>query len=69
MREDNPYKRENAGVVPPEIFVTHAEIVTRLQEVERSNLRVGGLLSFCGLVLISAGMAGRRWNQRRFPAE
>ena len=66
IREHNPYKQQHPGITPPEILVSHAEIVSRLQEVEQSMLRVGMIFSLCGVLLFLVGVVGRRWNQRRF---
>ena len=63
IREHNPYKKEHQRILGAETFVSHAEIVNRLTQIDRSMIEVGvGLLGFA-LVFFLLGVGAKRWNQ------
>jgi len=69
IREHNPYKAENQNVLGAETFVSHAEIVSRLTEVDRSMVRAGVWLLAIGLAFVLLGAGAKRWNQYRASRE
>jgi len=69
LREHNPYKKEHSDVLTEETFVTHAEIVERLKQIDRSMVKTGiGFLVF-GFASVLLGTAARWWNINRAPPE
>ena len=41
IREHNPYKKEHINILGAETFVSHAEIVNRLTQIDRSMIEAG----------------------------
>jgi len=63
IREHNPYKGDMKKYLGPETFVSHAEIVDRLTQVNRSMLETGAGLLAAALVLFLLGLGATRWNR------
>ncbi len=63
IREHNPYKKEHQKILGAETSVSHAEIVDRLTQVDRSMIETGvGLLAIAfAFALLGAG--AKRWNR------
>jgi hypothetical protein len=64
IREHNPYKRENTGSLGEETFVSHAEIVERLTEVDRSMVKAGAWLLGLALAFALLGVGAKWWNKK-----
>ncbi len=63
IREHNPYKKEHTAILGAETFVSHAEIVKRLTQVDRSMIEAGaGLLALAAAFFI-LGVGAKRWNR------
>ncbi len=63
IREHNPYKKDLANILGPETFVSHAEIVNRLTQVNRTMLETGAGLLTLALALFFLGLGAKRWNR------
>ena len=66
IREHNPYKREHQDILAEETFVSHAEIVERLTQIDRSMIETGAWFSLLGVASVLLGVGTRWWNQRRY---
>lgn len=65
IREHNPYKKEHEDVLAEETFVSHAEIVERLRQIDRSMVRTGVWLLVAGFASVLLGLGARWWNRTR----
>ena len=63
IREHNPYKKEHAKILGAETFVSHAEIVNRLTQIDRSMIETGVGLLALALALFLLGVGAKRWNR------
>ncbi len=63
IREHNPYKKDLENILGPETFVSHAEIVNRLTQIDRSMIEAGVGLLGLALVFFLLGVGAKRWNQ------
>lgn len=63
IREHNPYKKELAAILGAETFVSHAEIVQRLTQIDRSMIEAGVGLLALALALFVLGVGAKRWNR------
>ncbi len=63
IREHNPYKKELTAILGAETFVSHAEIVQRLTQIDRSMIEAGGGLLALALALFVLGVGAKRWNR------
>jgi hypothetical protein len=63
IREHNPYKKDLKRILGEETFVSHAEIVKRLTQVNRSMIEAGAVLLALALALFLLGVGARRWNR------
>ena len=67
IQEHNPSKQQQSASIPPETFVSHTEIVNRLESVDRSMFAVGRILIIVSLASVLLGIGVSRWNRRRRP--
>ena len=63
IREHNPYKRELVNVLGPETSISHAEIVQRLAETDRSMFEAGIWLLIIASACFLLGIGAKRWNR------
>ncbi len=63
IREHNPYKKEHQRTLGPETFVSHAEIVTQLTQVNRSMIEAGAGLVALAVAFFLLGVGAKRWNR------
>ena len=63
IREHNPYKREHKSVLGPETSISHAEIVQRLADIDRSMIEAGVWLWVFATTFFLFGFGARRWNR------
>ena len=63
IREHNPYKKDLKRILGEETFVSHAEIVNRLTQVNRSMIEAGAVLLALALALFLLGVGAKRWNR------
>ncbi len=63
IREHNPYKKDLKRILGEETFVSHAEIVNRLTQVNRSMIEAGAGLLALALALFLLGVGAKRWNR------
>ncbi len=63
IREHNPYKKELTAILGAETFVSHAEIVQRLTQIDRSMIEAGVGLLALALALFVLGVGAKRWNR------
>jgi len=69
IREHNPYKREHQDILGKETFVSRAEIVERLTQIDRSMVETGVWLLVLGISSMLLGVGTKWWNQRRLSKE
>ncbi|MFQ5565610.1 MAG: hypothetical protein ACE5EU_04530 [Paracoccaceae bacterium] len=65
IREHNPYKQDHQNTLGAETFVSHAEIVTRLTEIDRSMVETGIWLLLIGFAFALLGIGAKWWNRDR----
>lgn len=63
IREHNPYKKEHTAILGAETFVSRAEIVQRLTQIDRSMIEAGVGLLALALALFVLGVGAKRWNR------
>jgi hypothetical protein len=63
IREHNPYKKDLIKILGAETFVSHAEIVKRLTQINRSMIEAGVGLLVIAAALFLLGVGAKRWNQ------
>ncbi len=63
IREHNPYKKEHENILGAETFISHAEIVNRLIQVNRSMIEAGVGLLVIALAFFLLGVGAKRWNR------
>ena len=63
VREHNPYKKEHMNILGAETFVSHAEIVNRLTQIDRSMIEAGVGLWVLALAFFLLVVGAKRWNQ------
>ncbi len=63
IREHNPYKKELVRILGPETFISHAEIVNRLADTNRSMIEAGVWLWAFASAFFLLGMGAKRWNR------
>ena len=63
IREHNPYKKDLKRILGEETFVSHAEIVNRLTQVNRSMIEAGTGLLALALAFFLLGVGAKRWNR------
>ena len=69
IREHSPYKKEHRSILGEETFVSHAEIVNRLTQIDRSMVEAGvGLLVFA-FAFVLLGVGAKWWNLNRASRE
>jgi len=69
IREHNPYKKEHSDTLGDETFVSRAEIVQRLTEIDRSMVNVGVWLLVIAFAFALLGVGARWWNRNHAPRE
>ncbi len=63
IREHNPYKKDLKRILGEETFVSHAEIVSRLTQIDRSMIEAGVWLLAIALAFFLLGVGAKRWNR------
>ena len=63
IREHNPYKKEHQKILGAETSVSHAEIVDRLTQVDRSMIETGVGLLAIAFAFALLGVGAKRWNR------
>ncbi len=60
IREHNPYKKEHQKILGAETFVSHAEIVNRLTQIDRSMIEAGVWLCVFAAAFLFFGLGANR---------
>ncbi len=63
IREHNPYKKKHQKILGAETSVSHAEIVDRLTQVDRSMIETGVGLLAIAFAFALLGVGAKRWNR------
>ena len=63
IREHNPYKKKHQKILGAETWVSHAEIVDRLTQVDRSMIETGVGLLAIAFAFALLGVGAKRWNR------
>ena len=69
IREHNPYKKEHQDILAGETFVSHAKIVKRVSQIDRSMVETGVGLLVLGFASVLLGVGAKWWNQNRASRE